>query len=559
ANHKKMKQAIRRFGKELNNKNSVGLFFFAGHGLQINNSNYLLPIGAEIEDEADVEFEAINASRVLSKMSLADNGLNLMILDACRNNPFSRGFRSSSRGLTFMRPASGSLILYATEPGNVAADGSGRNGLFTEKLLASMDTKGLNVEEMFKQTAIEVSKASEKKQVPWSEGVILGNFYFNGNVFNNTIAPAAKLQEINQVANFMGSQENIFWSSVDKNPSIDAYNIYLEQYPKGHYKSLALIKIRQLSAFTDSKPKLAAEPEQIKSTSIVPVKTALITTTPITTATSIADKIIDKPQETDAELQYELSQLINKAHQSEKSLRLTSPKNSSAMHYYSQVLALSANHPEALQGIDSIFNKYISWSKTSIDKENFNKAKRYLNRALKIKPESKTAQAMLTDLEQQSSSQETENNISIRLKTRAVTIAMPADGKFNGKRNPGSGKKTIKVLSKILSSYFQTVKLSQKPKSKRSNVLAARKQQSTVLVIPEILHWEDRNTFWSGKPDKITIKLRIIHVKTGKTLTTKTFKLSSEWSINSSTNKPEQLLIEPVKKYFASLVQQFKG
>ncbi len=182
ATKRNMKQAVSRFSRKLNQKDTVGLFFFAGHGLQVNNYNYLLPIDSEINNEADVEYEAINASRILDQMALADNGLNLMILDACRNNPFSRSFRSANRGLTLMRPASGSMILYATEPGKVAADGSGRNGLFTEKLLQNMDKSGLKVEDVFKQTAIEVKNTSSKKQIPWSEGIIFGNFYFNGNV-----------------------------------------------------------------------------------------------------------------------------------------------------------------------------------------------------------------------------------------------------------------------------------------------------------------------------------------------------------------------------------------
>ena len=316
--YKQMILGINRFGKSLNQNNTVGLFFFAGHGLQINNNNFLLPLGAVIEDETDVEFEAINAARVLAKMSFNESGLNIMILDACRNNPFSRSFRSASRGLTLMRPPSGSLILYATEPGKVAADGSGRNGLFTEKLLANINTKGIKVEEMFKQTTIEVSRVSNKKQIPWSEGVILGDFYFNANDSLSQDSPPKIVQD----KNIPGSQENIFWNSVDKNPSLEAYSIYLQQYPDGHYKKLALIKIKQLPTTTTTTS--SPNPVRVKET------------------TKLSDK-----EQLNLNSQDELNLLIKKAKKSELALRLTSPKTTSAMFYYSQVLSSDPNHPQA--------------------------------------------------------------------------------------------------------------------------------------------------------------------------------------------------------------------
>lgn len=190
ADVRQMKQAISRFGRALQQENTVGLFYFAGHGIQIKGQNYLLPIGANIENEADVEFEGVDAARILGQMADANNDLNIVILDACRNNPFARSWRSASRGLAKMSAPKGSLILYATSPGDVAADGAGKNGLFTEKLMQSMDVEGLKVEDIFKQTAIAVSKASDREQVPYIEGVILGDFYFIPNTQNApSVAP----------------------------------------------------------------------------------------------------------------------------------------------------------------------------------------------------------------------------------------------------------------------------------------------------------------------------------------------------------------------------------
>ncbi|MBU0499289.1 MAG: caspase family protein [Gammaproteobacteria bacterium] len=178
ADQRKMETAVRDFSRALG-QDGVGLFYFAGHGIEMGGENYLLPVGADIQSEMDVKYKAISAGYVLDGMRAAGNPMNLVILDACRNNPYARSFRSGgSRGLTRMNPAKGSLVLYATLPGDVAEDGKGRNGLFTEKLLASLDQPGLKVEEVFKQTALAVDQASGQKQTPWQEGVILGDFYF---------------------------------------------------------------------------------------------------------------------------------------------------------------------------------------------------------------------------------------------------------------------------------------------------------------------------------------------------------------------------------------------
>ena len=267
ANARTMKQAIRDFGKKLNQQGTVGLFYFAGHGVQVNGANYLIPIGANIESEADIEFEAVNAARILSQMSLADNGLNLMILDACRNNPFSRSFRSASRGLAKMHAPKGTVILYATSPGDVAADGSGKNGLFTEKLMQAMEKKGLKIEDVFKQTAIAVSQASANKQVPYFEGVILGDFYFNAKVSIKLPIKQPEIAVPGANVNNMHKYENRFWDSVIKMDSREMYEAYLLEYPRGHYTRIAKIKLKQLTKISQppstvkSKPKLKLKPE----------------------------------------------------------------------------------------------------------------------------------------------------------------------------------------------------------------------------------------------------------------------------------------------------------
>lgn len=181
AKQRDMEQAISRFTRTLNGQDKVGLFYFAGHGVEFQGRNYLIPIGAEIRNEVDLKYEAVDAGRVLDGMAQAGNGLNMVILDACRNNPFGSAFRSASRGLTRMTAAKGTLILYATQPGAVAQDGSERNGVFTKHLLSSMDQSGLPVEQMFKQTALAVDRETHGAQTPWIEGVVLGQFAFNAS------------------------------------------------------------------------------------------------------------------------------------------------------------------------------------------------------------------------------------------------------------------------------------------------------------------------------------------------------------------------------------------
>ena len=166
ANRKVMKKAIKDFGRRLRYA-GIGLFYYAGHGIQVNGNNFLIPINADIETESDVEFEAVDAGRVLGKMEDAGNELNIVILDACRNNPFARSFRSNNPGLSKMDAPKGSLVAYATAPGSVATDGTGRNGIYTKHLVKQMKTPGLKIEEVLKNVRIDVMREPGDKQVPW--------------------------------------------------------------------------------------------------------------------------------------------------------------------------------------------------------------------------------------------------------------------------------------------------------------------------------------------------------------------------------------------------------
>jgi hypothetical protein len=181
ADQKTMKKAIDEFGTELENY-TVGLFYYAGHGIQVRGNNFLIPVDANLLVEQDVDYDCIDAGRLLGKMEAAGTKTNIVILDACRNNPFERSWsgRSASQGsgLAFMNAPSGSIVAYATSPGKTASDGTGKNGLYTEALLKYMQIPGLSIEEFFKNVRGMVEQKSENLQTPWEVTSLKGSFYF---------------------------------------------------------------------------------------------------------------------------------------------------------------------------------------------------------------------------------------------------------------------------------------------------------------------------------------------------------------------------------------------
>ena len=183
-----MKRAIQEFGSRLEKAgpNAVGLFYYAGHGMQLSGRNYLIPTTAHIEREGDVEIEAVSADWVIEQMRYARNRLNIVILDACRNNPFTRSMRSVDHGLATMDAPAGILIAYSTAPGAVAADGTGRNSPYTEALTQAIRGMHEPVEQVFKHVRVGVMNVTAGKQVPWESSSLTGDFYFAAP---NKVAP----------------------------------------------------------------------------------------------------------------------------------------------------------------------------------------------------------------------------------------------------------------------------------------------------------------------------------------------------------------------------------
>jgi uncharacterized caspase-like protein len=178
-----MRAAMLRFKEKVDageRDKTVSLFYYAGHGLQRDDENWLVPIDAMIEFEDDIQRYCFPVQRmVLANMERSNSRMNIVILDACRNNPFPALNRSlGEQGLTEMRKARGSFIAYATAPGSVASDGTGRNGLYTQELLKAIRKPGLTIEQVFKEVRQSVLRLSANKQNTWDSSNIIGEFYF---------------------------------------------------------------------------------------------------------------------------------------------------------------------------------------------------------------------------------------------------------------------------------------------------------------------------------------------------------------------------------------------
>ncbi len=183
ATYMQLREAVRGFREKLSagpRENTVGLFYYAGHGVQYQDENYLVPLDAKVQYEDDIVRMCFPVQRmVLSNMERANSRMNIIILDACRNNPFPATTRSLGAGLGEIKKAYGSFVAYATAPGSVASDGTGKNGLYTQELLKAMQIPGLLIEQVFKEVRRNVLKLSGEKQYTWDSSNIIGDFYFN--------------------------------------------------------------------------------------------------------------------------------------------------------------------------------------------------------------------------------------------------------------------------------------------------------------------------------------------------------------------------------------------
>ncbi len=242
SNRRQMKKAIQALGDQLR-YGGVGLFYFAGHGIQVNGTNYLVPVGADVKTEADIEFEAVDANRVLAQMQTADNRLNMVFLDACRNNPYKRSFRSASNGLAAMDAPRGSLVSFATAPGNVAADGTGRNGIYTKHLLRQMAKKDLEIGRMMRQVRRGVQEDTREQQTPFELSSLTGDFYFYPS---NAVGGAVPTPPVDVPLN--GDE---MWQAVRESDKPEELRLFLSEFPNSSHRGMANLRLIRLERVYD--------------------------------------------------------------------------------------------------------------------------------------------------------------------------------------------------------------------------------------------------------------------------------------------------------------------
>ena len=239
ANLSAMDDATHEFVKSLSN-DSVGLVYYSGHGAQADDANYLIPIGANITSKAELKSRAYDAGIILNEMQAAGNKVNVVILDACRNNPF-KGFRGGAEGLTSMSGPKGSLIAYATAPGSVASDGaSGHNGVYTSYLKQYIVQPGLSIEEMFKKVLESVSQKNPD-QTPWYNSSMTGSFCFAGCV---TGSQSISLPTDLPAKIDLSAIELSFWESIKDSTDPEDFRAYLSKYANGQFIAIARNRLK---------------------------------------------------------------------------------------------------------------------------------------------------------------------------------------------------------------------------------------------------------------------------------------------------------------------------
>ncbi len=235
-----MIEAIRAFGGELAKKKGVGMFYYAGHGAQLAWKNYLIPIDAIIEKVEDMQAKTVELNSLLEGLIKAQNPMNVIILDACRDNPFGTKVRSQQKGLSQFDAPPGSLLAYATSPGNTAGDGDGANGLYTENLLREIKVPEAKIEDVFKRVRLNVRRKSEGQQIPWESTSLEEDFYF---------LPPAHIKKLSEAEIEKAFNEELaVWEKIRDAKAPGPLEEYLRKNPSGRYSELAQFQLDRVLA-----------------------------------------------------------------------------------------------------------------------------------------------------------------------------------------------------------------------------------------------------------------------------------------------------------------------
>jgi hypothetical protein len=231
-----MSDAVQQYGARLASQKAIGLFYYAGHGAQLAWKNYLIPVDAVLSTLDDMPRKTLELNTLLSVLSKAANPMNVIILDACRDNPFGSGVPVERKGLSQFDAPPGSLLSYSTAPGNTASDGDGANGLFTENLLREMRVPGAKLEDVFKRVRLKVRIKSGGQQIPWESTSLEEDFYFS-----RTQEQLVKISEERKVQLF--NEELAVWNASKATQTVASMEDYLARYPDGNFSQLAQVQL----------------------------------------------------------------------------------------------------------------------------------------------------------------------------------------------------------------------------------------------------------------------------------------------------------------------------
>jgi uncharacterized caspase-like protein len=247
---KAMKRAMLEFGRALRSSDSVGLFYYAGHAIQVAGENYLIPVDANLQDETEIGIEGVDVNDFLATMNQAQSRIKIVVLDACRNNPFPAAARSGTRGLAVVRAPTGTLIAYSTSPGEVALDGTADNSPYALSLANAMKAeKGKPIELVFRQARVAVLESTEGLQTPWDLSSITGDFVLapaGGGESSGSAAGAgasssgAATEGPGEVMPSSDSANNAakdyaVWIAIESSGNEAAYQAYLDEFPQGRF------------------------------------------------------------------------------------------------------------------------------------------------------------------------------------------------------------------------------------------------------------------------------------------------------------------------------------
>lgn len=246
ANRESFVAAIDQFGDAVGRSDvKLALFYYAGHGAQVSWKNYLLPVDAAVRSRNDLEQRCIDLNFLLSRFARVRDKTFVIILDACRDNPFGSDYQPDQKGLSQFDAPVGSLLAYATAPGSVAADGTGKHGLYSENLLKEFSAVGTSIEDAFKRVRINVRVGSNGNQIPWESTSLVESVFL--------FPPTGQLGEAEIERRF--AEELATWTRIRDSKKIDDWVAYLREFPNGKFSEIAQTRLNRLLAAVERGPR----------------------------------------------------------------------------------------------------------------------------------------------------------------------------------------------------------------------------------------------------------------------------------------------------------------